>query len=77
MADVIIGTDLWDDDSPGVISAWLYEDGDSVPEGAVVAEIMNEKISFEIIAPSGGVLTIEVPAESEIKLGQKIASINS
>jgi pyruvate/2-oxoglutarate dehydrogenase complex dihydrolipoamide acyltransferase (E2) component len=60
-----------------VISAWLYEDGDRVPEGAVVAEIMNEKISFEIMAPTEGVLTIEVPAESEIALGQKIGSINS
>ncbi|MEM8696553.1 MAG: lipoyl domain-containing protein [Pseudomonadota bacterium] len=75
MTDIHIGHDLWDDDSPGVISAWLYEDGEVVAEGSVIAEVMNEKISFEIIAPAGGKLAIDVEAEAEIALGQKIGSI--
>lgn len=75
MTDITIPEKLWDDDSAGVISSWLYEDGDIVSEGAVIAEVMNEKISFEILAPTGGGLTITVPAESEITLGQIIGSI--
>jgi len=77
MAEVIVGKDLWDDDSPGVISAWLYEDGEAVSQGSVIAEVMNEKISFEIMAPAGGVLIIDAPAETEIELGQKIGSIKT
>lgn len=77
MTDVIVGKDLWDDDSAGVISAWLYEDGEAVAKGSVIAEVMNEKISFEIVAPVGGTLVIGVPAETEIELGQKIGSIKS
>jgi len=72
---ILIPTALWDDDSPGVISTWLFEDGDRVAEGAVVAELMNEKVSFEITAPAAGILRIEVPAEAEVALGQRIGAV--
>lgn len=72
---ILIPATLWDDDSPGVISTWLFEDGDTVTEGAVVAELMNEKVSFEITAPAAGRLSIEVPAEAEVALGQRIGAV--
>lgn len=72
---ILIPATLWDDDSPGVISTWLFEDGDAVAEGAVVAEVMNEKVSFEITAPAAGRLSIEVPAEAEVALGQRIGAV--
>lgn len=75
MASVLVPVDLWDDDSPGVISTWLFEDGDQVSEGDVVAEIMNEKISFDVPAPATGILTISAQAESEVTQGQTIGEI--
>lgn len=77
MIDITIAKDLWDDDSPGVIASWLYASGDSVPQGEVIAEVMNEKVSFEIEAPATGVLHIDTEAESEVALGQSIGRINS
>mgnify|MGYP000432715820 CR=1 FL=1 len=72
---ILIPATLWDDDSPGVISTWLFEEGDAVAEGAVVAEIMNEKVSFEVTAPATGTLSIEVLAEAEVTLGQRIGAV--
>jgi len=75
MTSVLVPTDLWDDDSLGVISTWLFEDGDHVNEGDVVAEIMNEKISFDVPAPATGILEISAEAESEVTQGQEIGEI--
>ncbi|MFV3128911.1 lipoyl domain-containing protein [Niveispirillum sp. KHB5.9] len=72
---ILIPATLWDDDSPGVISTWLFEDGDAVTQDAVVAEVMNEKVSFEIMAPATGTLSIAVPAEAEVALGQRIGAV--
>lgn len=72
---ILIPVTLWDDDSPGVISTWLFDAGDIVPAGAVVAEIMNEKVSFEITAPAAGRLAIDIAAEGEVALGQRIGAI--
>lgn len=72
---ILVPAGLWDDDSPGVISTWLFDDGDNVTQGAVVAELMNEKVSFEITAPASGTLSIEVPAEAEVMLGQRIGAV--
>ena len=75
MTDISVPNDLWDDGSPGVISSWLFGSGDIVSSGTVVAEIMNEKVSFEILAPDDGKLAIGLPAETEITLGQVIGHI--
>lgn len=75
MTDVIIPTGLWSDGDEAAISAWLYSDGDNVAEGAVIAEIMVEKSSFELVAPAAGSLTILVPAEEAVRPGQVAARI--
>jgi pyruvate/2-oxoglutarate dehydrogenase complex dihydrolipoamide acyltransferase (E2) component len=75
MTDVTVPEDFWDDDSEGVVWAWLFADGERVPEGAPLAEIMYAKASMELLAPASGVLRIFTPAESAIKRGQVIASI--
>lgn len=76
MTDVIIPTGLWNDGDEAAISAWLYSDGDNVAEGAVIAEIMVEKSSFELVAPAAGSLTILVPAEEAVRPGQVAARIS-
>lgn len=75
MNPILVPADLWDDESPGVISSWLFDSGDQVAKGAVIAEVMNEKISFEILAPCSGKLVIETEAETEIELGQRLGHI--
>ncbi|MBL0768802.1 lipoyl domain-containing protein [Sphingopyxis sp. XHP0097] len=75
MTDVTIPTGLWNDGDEAAISAWLYSDGDIVAQGAIVAEIMVEKSSFELVAPAAGSLTILVPAEEAVRPGQVAARI--
>jgi len=75
MTDVTIPTGLWNDGDEAAISAWLYSDGDIVAQGAIVAEIMVEKSSFELVAPAAGSLTILVSAEEAVRPGQVAARI--
>ena len=74
MIDVTVPVDLWDS-GDGAISAWLYLDDDLVEAGTVLAEVMVEKVSFELLAPATGTLRILVPAENVITRGQVVARI--
>jgi pyruvate/2-oxoglutarate dehydrogenase complex dihydrolipoamide acyltransferase (E2) component len=75
--EITVPTDLRDDGSTGVISAWLFSSGDIVRQGAVIAEVMSGKVSFEVEAPSTGTLIIELPVEHELALGQRIGRIEA
>lgn len=75
MTDVTIPDDLWDDDSEGSISSWFFSDGDQVSEGDLIAEVMNEKVASELLAPASGVLEILVAAEEPVTKGQIVAKI--
>ena len=76
MTDVLIPHDLWSDDNEAAISAWLYETGDTVAAGAVIAEIMVEKSSYELLSPIGGTIQIVVEAEVPVAKGQRVAHID-
>lgn len=75
MTDVTVPAGLWDENDEAAISAWLYPDGDVVAEGAVIAEVMVEKSSFEILAPSSGILRILAAAETTVRAGEIVARI--
>jgi pyruvate/2-oxoglutarate dehydrogenase complex dihydrolipoamide acyltransferase (E2) component len=75
MTDVTIPAGLWDANDEAAISAWLYADGETVGEGAVIAEIMVEKSSFELLAPASGALRILTPAETAVRAGDLVAHI--
>ena len=74
MSEVRVPDNAWDA-GDAAISAWLYRDGEQVREGDIIAELMVEKSSFEILAPSSGSLAILVPAEVSVAKGQVIARI--
>ena len=74
MIDIIIADNLWDE-GEAAISAWLYADGDRVAAGAIVAELMVEKTTMEVIAPAAGTLHILVAAEEPVAKGQMVARI--
>jgi pyruvate/2-oxoglutarate dehydrogenase complex dihydrolipoamide acyltransferase (E2) component len=66
---------LWQEDEPGVISVWFYEDGATVAEDDILAEIMVQKSNFEMFSPGAGTLRILVNEEQEVAKGTKIAEI--
>lgn len=74
--DVMVPDGLWDDDGIGVISTWFFDDGDAVQQGTVIAEVMSEKVSFEITAPCYGTLRPLLAIESEVTGGQVIGRID-
>lgn len=77
MSDIHVPTDLWDAGNAGVISTWYFNDGDRVAGQSVIAEVMYEKSSFEILSPADGILRIAVPVETEIELGQAIGRVEA
>lgn len=76
MTDILIPHGLWSQGDTAVIGSWLYADGDVVHRGNVIAEIMVEKTSHELIAPATGILRIAVPEEVELAPGQSVGRID-
>lgn len=74
--EVRLPQDLWAEDGEGVIATWLFADGERVAERSVLAEVMYEKTSTEILAPTAGTLRIVVGAEVPVRKGQVIARID-
>ncbi len=75
MSDIVVPCDLWDDGRQAAISVWLYGDGAAVAQGAIVAEIMVEKTSYELAAPASGRLEILIGADEIIAKGQVIGRV--
>lgn len=76
MVDVVIAPDMWEGDEKGFISTWFFRDGECVAEGAVLADVMSEKVTFELRAPAAGMLSVLVAAEEPIAKGQVVARIS-
>jgi pyruvate/2-oxoglutarate dehydrogenase complex dihydrolipoamide acyltransferase (E2) component len=73
---VIIPADLWEeDDKTGSIVLWLYKDGASVKEGDLIAEVLVEKVTLELVAPATGTLRIRVEPEVVVNKGDEVAVI--
>lgn len=72
---VAVPRDLWEEDLPGIVSAWLYEEGDPVREGDLIAELMVEKTAYDLLAPAAGRLKILVPPEQPFQRGDVVARI--
>lgn len=73
--DIAIASDLWEEDTEAVVTTWLVSDGATVEEGALVAEIMTEKVQHEIEAPAAGVVRILKEADAVVAKGDVIGRI--
>lgn len=73
--EVKIPDDLWEDGSEGVITEWLADDGDTVRQGDIIAEVMTEKVQHEIRAPASGVLRPRVKIDEVVTKGAVIATV--
>ena len=74
---VVLPDTLWEPqgDEEAVLVAWLAPDGAAVTEGAVIAEVMVDKVTIDVAAPASGRLAIVTPAEARVHLGDVIAKI--
>ncbi len=74
---VVIPENLWEPhgDEEAVLVGWQAQDGALVEAGAVIAEIMVEKVTIDIEAPVSGRLVIVMPVDTPVHLGDVIAKI--
>jgi len=77
MSDVVVPADLWEVDAQAVVVTWLYQDGAVVKQGQVIAEVMIEKVQFDVLAPSDGVLHHKIPANGTFDRGEAFATVNA
>lgn len=73
--DIVIPSDLWEEDEEAVITSWLVSDGATVKEGGLVAEIMTAKVQYEIHAPASGTLKIKEQADATVAKGAVIGTV--
>jgi pyruvate/2-oxoglutarate dehydrogenase complex dihydrolipoamide acyltransferase (E2) component len=60
----------------GAVGTWLVGEGDEVKAGAVIAEIVTEKITYDLEAETAGVvLKILLAEEVEVPVGTPIIVI--
>jgi pyruvate/2-oxoglutarate dehydrogenase complex dihydrolipoamide acyltransferase (E2) component len=75
MTDVSIPEEIIGEGAEGAISVWLFQDGETVAVGDVLAEVMTGKAAAELVAPASGRLTILVRPETPVRKGQVVARI--
>jgi 2-oxoglutarate dehydrogenase E2 component (dihydrolipoamide succinyltransferase) len=63
--------------SEATLAKWLKADGDIVQQDEVICELESEKATFELPAEKSGQLKIAVPEQSQVKVGDVIATIEN
>ncbi len=61
--------------SSGILAAWHVKDGDYVNAGQALFELETDKITSEGSAEVAGTITLKVPADEEVEIGQVVALI--
>lgn len=59
----------------GVVSQWLVDDGAQVVKDQPIAEIMSDKITYELVAPADGVFRALVPLDQKLPVGATLAVV--
>ena len=77
MTDIIVPHDLWEGDDEGVIVTWVYANGALVEQGKLITELMVEKAQLELFAPMSGRLNILLPADTVVRKGAVIGTIEA
>lgn len=77
LTEIKVPEDEWEDDKEVVVSSWFIEDGEEVSEGELLVELMVEKVQFEIVAPTAGVVSIQKQEDEVVRKGTTIATIKA
>lgn len=75
--DIVVPEDMWEEDTEAVVTTWLYDDGAAIKKGDLVAEIMTEKVQFEIFAPADGILQITKAVDDVVTKGSVLGTIQT
>lgn len=73
--DIKVPSDLWDGDAQAVITAWLVGNAANVEQGQLLAEVMVEKVQYEIRSPAKGVVTIGKDVDEIVEKGSVIGEV--
>lgn len=65
-----------DPDAEGTLATWFAEDGSTVAEGDLLAEVAVDKVDMEVVAPTGGTLTHAVEEGAILRTGAVIGTIS-
>ncbi len=76
MAKEVIIPAMGESISSGILAAWHIKDGDYVEKEQILYELETDKITSEASAEVAGVISIKVPAEEEVDIGQVVAVID-
>ena len=60
----------------GVLATWFVKTGEKVMAHQVIAEVMVDKVSLDVEAPTEGIVTLLVDEESSTRQGAPIARID-
>lgn len=63
--------------SSGILASWLKQSGEMVEEGEELFELETDKATLAVPSPADGVLTIQVDEDTEVEVGQVVASIDT
>jgi pyruvate/2-oxoglutarate dehydrogenase complex dihydrolipoamide acyltransferase (E2) component len=73
---IIVPIDLWEEDEEAVLTAWLVDNGSDVSTGQLVAEVMVEKIQYEITSTCDGKISIINEEDDVVSKGTIIAEVS-
>jgi len=62
-------------DAEGVLGTWFVSEGDQVASGQLLGEVMVEKVSAEVLAPTSGRVHLLVSEDQAVRQGQVIALV--
>lgn len=73
---IIVPEDLWEGDEEAVLTAWLVDDKSEISTGQLIAEVMVEKISYEVNSTCEGVISITCQEDDVVNKGSVIAEVS-
>ncbi|TVR01335.1 MAG: 2-oxoglutarate dehydrogenase complex dihydrolipoyllysine-residue succinyltransferase [Spirochaetaceae bacterium] len=61
----------------GILAGWLKQDGDTVAKGDELFELETDKATMSVPSPAAGVLRISVSEDTEVSVGQSVATVDT
>jgi 2-oxoglutarate dehydrogenase E2 component (dihydrolipoamide succinyltransferase) len=77
MSEEIKVPEIGESITSGILTVWLKGEGESVSEGEDLYELETDKASLAVPSPSSGVLHIQVEADTEVSVGQVVATLDA
>ncbi len=75
MTPIVLFEEAWEGTDEATVTNWFFEEGASVTEGDLIAEVMVVKAAVEVRAPASGRLTIAVPVDAVVSKGTKLGEL--